>query len=242
MREIYLQNLLDSSEAEKPPHSLAVTHFPFVIGRHSECHGQVPHPCVSRRQCELFLQGDEIWIRDLGSRNGTFLNNERLDAPQPLRDRDLIEFPLSAFRVRLPAEPLGRALTHAVGPEESPVERRQRILVVDDNEDAAETLATVLRHWGHDVSVAHDGPEALSLAKASHPDTVLLDIRLPGMDGYQIAECLQRQAELGKMRLVGLTGYRDDDDALRSRQAGLSTLLTKPVDPTALEKVIAHDG
>jgi CheY-like chemotaxis protein len=242
MREIYLQDLLHTGEAIRPPRSLAVTHFPFVIGRHSECDGQVPHPCVSRQQCQLFLQSGEIWIRDLGSRNGTFLNNERLNAPRPLRDRDLLEFSLSVFRVRLPAEPSGCALKHAADPEEPPVERRQRILVVDDNEDAAETLATVLRYRGHDVSVAHDGPEALVLAKASHPDTVLLDIRLPGMDGYQIAECLQGQQELGTMRLVGLTGYQDDDDALRSRKAGLLTLLTKPVDPTALEKVIADNG
>jgi pSer/pThr/pTyr-binding forkhead associated (FHA) protein len=104
MHEIYLQDLLHGSQAERPPHSLAVTHFPFVIGQHSECDAQVPQLCASRRQCELFLQGDEVWIQDLGSRNGTFLNNERLDEPRPLHDRDLIEFSLSAFRVRLPAE------------------------------------------------------------------------------------------------------------------------------------------
>jgi pSer/pThr/pTyr-binding forkhead associated (FHA) protein len=104
MRELQLQDLLDEYKPERSGQPLVVTRFPCVIGRHSECDVQLPHPAVSRRQCEIFLRREEAWIRDLDSRNGTFLNNERLQAPQPLRDGDLIEFSWAAFRVRLPAE------------------------------------------------------------------------------------------------------------------------------------------
>jgi CheY-like chemotaxis protein len=239
MREIYLQDVLNDDKAGYPRHSLAITHFPYVIGRDAGCDGRFTHPCISRRQCQILLQGDDVWIQDLESRNGTFVNNERLQAPRPLHDGDRIDFAVVVFRVCIPAEPSASVLTRLASPQELPaVQQRQRILVVEDNEDAAESLAMLLRYWGHEVSVARDGPQALSLAEESPPNTVLLDIRLPGMDGYQVAERLQEQGELSKARLVGLTGYQDEKDALRSREVGLQSLLTKPVDPMVLQEVI----
>jgi CheY-like chemotaxis protein len=96
-----------------------------------------------------------------------------------------------------------------------------RILVVDDNRDAASTLQSALRMLGHDVMVAHDGPSALAAA------TAFLDIGLPGMSGYELAAALRRAHEV---RLVAVTGYGQEGDRQRSRQAGFDAHLVKPVE------------
>jgi signal transduction histidine kinase len=121
---------------------------------------------------------------------------------------------------------------------QSPGSPPPRVLVVDDNVDAAETLADLLKLWGYDVSVAHDGSAGLAAAAACQPDLVLLDIGLPEMDGYQVARRLR--AELGpeKAKIVALTGYGYKQDRRRSRQAGFHYHLTKPVDPQALREFI----
>src|SRR5436190_16833125 len=84
---------------------------------------------------------------------------------------------------------------------------RFRILVVDDNEDAADTLAVLLRMWGHDVHTAYSGEDALESALAYRPDCMLLDIRMPGMDGYALARQLRQQPELKWSHLVALSAY-----------------------------------
>jgi CheY-like chemotaxis protein len=112
--------------------------------------------------------------------------------------------------------------------------------VVEDNEDAAETLAMLLKEWGHDVQVAHNGPQAIQAAQAHRPDTVLLDIRLPGMDGYQVAQRLRSEAGLEEALLVGMTGYPPEEDRRRQEEGGLQHLLAKPVDPETLHAVISQ--
>jgi two-component system CheB/CheR fusion protein len=113
-----------------------------------------------------------------------------------------------------------------------------RILVVEDNADAAETLAEWLRMLGYHVTVAHDGDGALREAATTSPDIVLLDIGLPGMDGYEVGRRLQSVLPAPPV-IVGLTGYGQDEDRERSREAGFAFHLTKPVAPQALDTVLA---
>jgi CheY-like chemotaxis protein/two-component sensor histidine kinase len=116
----------------------------------------------------------------------------------------------------------------------------RRVLVVDDNTDAAESVAMLLRLWGHAVRVAHTGPEALRAAEEYQPDVVVLDIGLPGMDGYEVARRLRERPHFQKTVLAALTGYGQADDRRRSEDAGFDHHLTKPVAPDALQTIIAQ--
>jgi PAS domain S-box-containing protein len=118
--------------------------------------------------------------------------------------------------------------------------RGQRILVVDDNRDAAESLKLLLRLCGHDASAAHDGPEALALARALRPSLVLLDIGLPGMDGYELARRLREEPLHKDARLVAMTGYGQMTDRERSSGAGFFAHLVKPVSLEALNALLAR--
>ena len=116
---------------------------------------------------------------------------------------------------------------------------RQRILVVDDNEDAAEALAALLAELGHEVKVAHDGPSALQVTHAFQPSICLLDIGLPVMDGYELARHLRKDAGLSEdVRLIAVTGYGQEGDRERSQQAGFQHHIVKPVDFDALSRII----
>jgi two-component system CheB/CheR fusion protein len=116
----------------------------------------------------------------------------------------------------------------------------QRILVVDDNLDAAESLTSLLRVWGHDVQVVHDGPAALELAPAFVPSFIFLDIGMPGMDGYEVAQRLKRMPMLAQVLLIAVTGFGGDQDRRRAEEAGFDRHLTKPVDPSVLRSAIAE--
>jgi PAS domain S-box-containing protein len=116
-----------------------------------------------------------------------------------------------------------------------------RVLVVDDNVDAARAMEHVLRMGGHKVRVAYDGPGALAAATAEPPDLVLLDIGLPGMDGYAVAAQM-RASGLDRVALVAVTGYGQDEDLRRSRAAGFEQHLVKPVDTAVLRRVLAEVG
>ena len=140
----------------------------------------------------------------------------------------------SVFTVRLPVaaeEPTAIASSSVA---ELAPRARQRVLLVDDNEDALELLAEVLRNAGHVVATAKDGPTALKVMKTFHADAAILDIGLPVMDGYELAGRLR--AELGKElpRLIALTGYGQESDRARAKQAGFAEHLTKPVDAACL--------
>jgi two-component system, chemotaxis family, CheB/CheR fusion protein len=119
---------------------------------------------------------------------------------------------------------------------------RLRVLVVDDDADAAETLAMLLEHWGHEVKLAVDGPTAVETAVAQHPDLVLLDIGLPGMSGYEVAEQIRANPALSDTLLVAMTGYGQAEDKKRSRQAGFTLHLVKPVEPPLLRKLLSSLG
>ncbi len=115
---------------------------------------------------------------------------------------------------------------------------RLRILVVDDNVDSADSLALLLELGGHEVRTAHDGPRALEAARAFQPRVVLLDIGLPGMNGYEVARHLRELPEAGRALLIALTGYGQDDDRRKALDAGFDHHLVKPVDFDALRALI----
>jgi signal transduction histidine kinase len=116
--------------------------------------------------------------------------------------------------------------------------RPLRILVVDDSQDAAESLAKLLRLGGHDVRVAHDGGRALEIVHAVQPEVLLLDIGLPGMDGYELCRRIRRQG-LGNALIIAMTGYGQERDRRRSKEAGFDTHTVKPVDYGELLKLLA---
>jgi CheY-like chemotaxis protein/anti-sigma regulatory factor (Ser/Thr protein kinase) len=119
------------------------------------------------------------------------------------------------------------------------VPNRRRVLVVDDNEDAAEMLAGALVQLGYDVAVAHDGPSALERSRQFDPDVALLDIGLPVIDGYEVAELLRLQAEGGRnIWLIAVTGYGQEADRVRSDRAGFERHLVKPIDLQQLALVL----
>lgn len=117
----------------------------------------------------------------------------------------------------------------------------RRILVVDDNIDAARMLSLLLRALGpHEVLLAHDGPGALVAARQHQPDVVLLDIGLPGMSGYEVAEGLRQDERVSDSLLVAVTGYGTEADQRRARAAGFDLHLVKPVAVDVLQEVLAH--
>lgn len=145
----------------------------------------------------------------------------------------------STFTVRLPvlpaAAPQERPPTAMAGPK-SPA---CRILVVDDNEDAADMLAYLLQAWGHEVIAVYDGEAALRAARTDPPALVLMDIAMPGLDGYATAQQLRAMHPHAKMRVVALTGYGQPADVQRARDAHFDHHLTKPADHVALREIIA---
>lgn len=148
----------------------------------------------------------------------------------------------SEFIVRLPL--LAAPLSPRRAPPDRNAERPQpagcrRVLVVDDNRDAAESMTVLLELWGHEVRIAHSGREALAIAAGYRPDAVLLDIGLPEMDGYEVATRLRRIPEWTGVMLVAVTGYGHDEDRRRCRETGFDHHLIKPVDPVKLESLLA---
>jgi CheY-like chemotaxis protein len=115
----------------------------------------------------------------------------------------------------------------------------RRVLVVDDNEDAAESLAALLRLFGHDVAVALDGEQALAVAPALAPEVVLLDLGMPRMDGHEVARRMRSSPWGEKIRIVALSGFGDGSDRARSLAAGCDDHLVKPVSPAQLEAALA---
>src|SRR5690348_7003422 len=115
---------------------------------------------------------------------------------------------------------------------------KRRLLVVDDNKDAAESMSMLLEMWGHEVAFAFDGPSAIETAEQWQPEAVFLDIGLPGMDGYEVAERLRELPQAKDAVLIAITGYGQEVDRLRSRRAGIDHHLVKPVAPDTLRSLI----
>jgi signal transduction histidine kinase len=121
------------------------------------------------------------------------------------------------------------------------VPSHRRVLVVDDNRDAAQTLAVMLRLSGGEVETAHDGPAALKIAEVFRPDVVLLDIGMTGMNGFEVARTIRSRPWGSGVVLVAQTGWGQDEDRRRAREAGFDAHLTKPVDQATLMKIMQSD-
>ena len=146
----------------------------------------------------------------------------------------------SEFIVRLPAmsatlsvPPPSRLQTRTAAPP-------RRVLIVDDNADSAQSMAMLARSWGHDVATARDGADALELAESFRPDTALVDIGLPGMDGYELARRLRQSPRQRQLHLVAMTGYGRAEDRKAALTVGFDVHLVKPTNIDELQQLIAN--
>ncbi len=144
----------------------------------------------------------------------------------------------SEFEVRLPACDLALHAPAAATAIEPAAAASRRILIVDDNSDAAEMLADALIAMGHETCVAFDGPSGLDAAVGFAPDIAFLDIGLPAMDGYELARKMRAELAFPKLRLVALTGYGQESDRQRSADAGFDSHMVKPINLTAVASTI----
>ncbi len=146
----------------------------------------------------------------------------------------------SEFTVRLPLAPPGDVAKAAASATAQPVlsPAGLRVLVVDDNHDVADSTASVMRMNGCDVHVAYDGKAALEFVQRLRPDAVLLDIGLPTIDGYLVAEHIRAQPENGRTMIVAVSGYGQEQDRERSKSVGFDYHVVKPIDPTVLAGLV----
>jgi PAS domain S-box-containing protein len=146
------------------------------------------------------------------------------------------------FTVSLPMASAEYELPLSDRQEPKPPVPSKRVLLVEDSQDIAETMALLLQHAGHEVAVAHNGPTALGKAEEFRPQAILLDIGLPGMDGYEVARRLRQNPHTKHAALAALTGYGQAEDIKRANAAGFEQHFTKPVDIEALEDFIGGVG
>ena len=128
------------------------------------------------------------------------------------------------------------ASTHSVKPVPQPF----RILVVDDNQDSAMSLAMMLSIMGHDTRTANDGESAVTTAESFLPEVVLLDIGLPKLNGYEVAQHIRANTWGHSMYLIAVTGWGQEEDRQRSSEVGLNAHMVKPVEPGALEQLLSE--
>jgi CheY-like chemotaxis protein/two-component sensor histidine kinase len=140
----------------------------------------------------------------------------------------------SEFVARLPALAGAPQTLKSQVPEATSPAMRRRVLIVDDNRDAADALALLLQHTGHETFVAYDGAAAFSAAEAHRPDVILLDIGLPGLSGHDVCRQMREQPWGQRIRMIALTGWGQEEDRRKSREAGFDGHLVKPVDIAAV--------
>lgn len=145
------------------------------------------------------------------------------------------------FAIRLPLEQESPALSETPSGLQASG-KKLRILVIEDNRDAADSLRLLLDLMGHEARVTYAGPEGVAEAKNWRPDVVLCDIGLPGMDGYEVARQLRHSQGTAKILIVAISGYARDPDVQRSRETGIDFHFLKPIDPAQLRKVLANAG
>ena len=114
----------------------------------------------------------------------------------------------------------------------------RRIVVADDNEDSAQSFAMLLSFSGHEVRIAHDGEEALDAMREFRPDIAFLDIGMPRLSGYEVAELVRAEPWGREMKLIAVTGWGQPDDKARARTAGFDQHLVKPIDPTDVDRLL----
>jgi DNA-binding response OmpR family regulator len=149
----------------------------------------------------------------------------------------------SEFIVRLVVAKSSHREAQQTSAERRPIQAAspQRILVVDDNHDSADSMAMLLRIMGHEVRTAHDGLAAIDEAEAFQPSVILLDIGLPKLDGYEVSRLI-RNRRGSDVVLIAMTGWGQEEDKRRSEKAGFDAHMVKPVDFAALEKLLGEVG
>ena len=198
-------------------------------------------PEILPRMFEMFQQAEPILERAAGglgigltlARRLVEMHEGRIDIRSEGQDLGTevdIHLPLAA-------QPEAGAAT----PERpaSPATHHLRVLVVEDNPDAAEMLNLAVAHLGHTTRLAHDGPAAIALAAEFVPDLILLDIGLPTMSGYAVARALRERAEFNHVHLAAVTGWGQEEDRRKAREAGFDSHFTKPLSPGVLESLLA---
>lgn len=150
----------------------------------------------------------------------------------------------SCFTLRLPIAAGGEATRRpaeaAGGAEARAAQRRLRVLVVDDNVDAADSLAILLQASGHDARVAYGGQQGLQIAQAFQPEAIFCDLGMPGIGGFELASRLRQDARFDDTALIAVTGWGTEDDKRRTQRAGFDFHLTKPAGPDNLQAILAE--
>jgi len=148
----------------------------------------------------------------------------------------------SEFTLRIPRRMLSRDAAIPSAAQPRPATVRRRVLIADDNRDAGESLALLLRGEGHEVSVVHDGHQAAASIEAAPPDVALLDIGMPRLDGYEVARIVRRNLGAGSPMLIAVTGWGQESDKARALAAGFDLHFTKPVEPERLIEMLGAES
>jgi CheY-like chemotaxis protein len=204
-------------------------------------------PELLPRVFDLFTQGERLDGRAAGglgiglalAQRVMELHGGTIEAKSDGRGRG------STFTLRLPVDRgLHQGPANLRGARRDPQRLlvNRRILVVDDNSDSVETLAWLVRSYGGEVRTANDGPTAVTLAREFAPHVILLDIGMPGMDGYEICRQIRSTEHGGRAFIVAITGWGQDRDKALAQAAGFDTHITKPADPLVLEQLLATEG
>jgi signal transduction histidine kinase len=146
----------------------------------------------------------------------------------------------STFTARFPLASAAAEKVDLPDPPQPPLKRRQ-VLIVEDNADIRETLRMLLEFWGHDVISTDTGQKGLELVRRNQPDVALIDIGLPGMSGYEVAQTIRTTESQSQIKLVAITGYGQPSDRERTLKAGFDTHLLKPIDPQTLQKILSNE-
>src|SRR5262249_24643888 len=193
---------------------------------------------------DIFAQGDQSLERTRGGlrlglalvRSLTEMQGGTVEAQSPGPGKG------STFTIHMPlaAPGAGRDDPPAPADQQRPMAgKRRRILVVDDNQDQAQSLGILLELLGHDVKTAYDGHSAVAIAKEFVPDVALVDIGLPGLNGFDVARRIREQPGLEKIVLIAQTGWGQEEDRRRTHEAGFDRHLVKPVEISAVQEILA---
>ncbi len=196
---------------------------------------------VLPRMFDMFQQAEPILERSAGglgigltlARRLVEMHEGRIDIRSPGPGQG------TEVEIHLPVTAVPDA--NAVAPDRpaAAATRNLRVLVVEDNPDAADMLNVAVVHLGHTTRLAHDGATAIDIATEFAPDLILLDIGLPAMSGYAVARALRERAEFNHVHLAAVTGWGQEEDRRKAREAGFDSHFTKPLSPSALEHLLA---
>jgi PAS domain S-box-containing protein len=243
LAQVFANLINNSAKYSDPGQPIAIEYFrdgEQAVVRVRDA-GMGIHPDMLPRIFEMFRQADRTGGR---SRGGLGIGLSLVKRIVELHGGSVVARSEglgrgSEFEIRVPAALDTRDNAGTVTAPASDGPPRRKILVVDDNADAAESLAALLSICGHDTRMAHDGREAVEQAKQFHPDVVFLDIGMPTLDGHETAKLIRQQPWGKDMVLIALTGWGQSEDRKRSKDAGFNHHLVKPADPAVVEKLLA---